>query len=45
MAIGINAKARKTLTVSKRTSIGGNAKPTNKSARRSHKPYRGQGRP
>lgn len=28
----------------KRTSIGGNARPTNKSARRAHKPYRGQGR-
>lgn len=31
--------------VSKRTSIGGNGKPTNKSARRSWKAYRGQGRP
>lgn len=33
------------LTVSKRTSIGGKAKPTNKAKRRSHKKYRGQGRP
>ncbi len=27
-----------------RTSIGGNARPTNKSKRRAFKPYRGQGR-
>lgn len=33
------------LKVAKRTSIGTNAKPTNKSARASFKPYRGQGRP
>ncbi len=32
------------LKVSKRTSIGSGT-PLNKSKRRSHKPYRGQGRP
>jgi hypothetical protein len=43
-AVAKNKPSRR-LGTDKVTSIGGRAKPTNKSKRRSHKAYRGQGRP
>lgn len=45
MSKPIGMKPIAKLKIKKRTSIGVNAKPTNKSARPAFKAYRGQGRP